>query len=284
MNIPDWFILQAENPKLLSNIDLNKIHFIEQDMWAEWIWEYVKCPCCNTIFSKKDIFWHLKKDIYIETVWKIQQILNINSIKCKKCDSDTDFIWWIKYLEEIKNRYRDEESFLTTMRNDRWEIIWFTDWYISNFDTIYKREFEHYYSDIWVNKIKEMISKIIWLDLPYKLLMHSTTWIEKKYSNLNIFISLLKKFYIELLNKWHNNILWIYESSIWTMAHAIYHIVWAKRINITNNNNICNVYKTSESDIFIHLNIIESFIKELNFPTKIFIKNNSLKIKEVLIR
>lgn len=39
--------------------DLLKIHEIEQDMWAEWIWEYLKCDWCWEIFSKKDIYWNL---------------------------------------------------------------------------------------------------------------------------------------------------------------------------------------------------------------------------------
>jgi len=189
MNIPSWFTLNSDDTKHISITDLKKIHEIEQDMWAEWIWEYVKCSQCSQVFWKNDIFWHLERKIYQETVQQIEKIIWLESIKCKKCNSDTDFIWWDTYLNEIKARYYDKESFLTTLRSDSWEIIWFSDGYINDLETIYKREFELYYSNIWLEKIKEMIKEKLSWNLPKKFFMHSTTWIEKKYSTLKLLYS-----------------------------------------------------------------------------------------------
>ena len=288
MNMPNWFTIENVDSKSISESDLNKIHEIEQDMWAKWIWEYVKCNCCSIIYSKKDIFGHFSKDIYIETVWKIEQILALDSIKCKKCNSDTISIWWTDYIYDIQERYNEKESFLTAFRDENWEIRWFSDWYINDFETIYKREFEYYYSNIWKEKIKKMINNIIWWELPDKLLMHSTVWVDLKNSNLNIFLIILKTFYNYLEYKWYWNILWIYESSIWTTIHSIYHVSWAKRLWITSNNllknKISNINNKSTSDIFIHNDIINSYVKKLELPFKVFLKNNSLKMREVLSR
>ena len=286
MNIPSWFTLQSEKPKLLTETDLRKIHEIEQDMWAEWIWEYVKCHNCSKIHSKKDIFWHVSKDIYKETVWRLEQILALDSIKCTDCGSDTESIWWEDYIEEIRERYGDEESFLTTYRDATWEIRGFTDAYINDFETIYKREFEYYYFIVWPDKIKGMIEKLISWKLPEKLLMHSTVWIEVRYSSLKVFLVILKKFYYYLLINWYKDVLWIYESSIWTTIHWIYHVVGTKRVWLTIWNNYWNLISNTSweiiSDIFIHPNIVSSFNKKLSISVKTFMKENSLKMKEVL--
>lgn len=288
MNIPNWFTIQSENPKNISQTDLKKIYEIEQDMWAEWIWEYTKCPWCWKIHSKKDIFGHLSNDIYKETVSKIEQIISINLTKCKNCGSNTEHIWWEQYIDQIKERYNDEESFLTTLRTHKWEIIWFADAYINDFDTVYEREFDFYYSDLGLKKIKETIWKKINFKIPEKVLMHSTTWIEAKYTSLNLFITLLKDFYLHLKNHSYNDLLWIYEASIWSIPHSIYHISGAKRIWITENNEssliVKNVSKDNKSDIFVHPNIIKSFVKALDVPIKNFVRLNSIKMKEVLIR
>jgi len=285
MNIPDWFSVESEDPKLMSKTDLRKIHEIEQDMWAEWIGEYVKCNSCQKILSKKNIFWHLSKDIYMETVWQIEQILAIDSIKCSECNSlDTSHIWWEKYISEIEQRYNDTESFITSLRDSNGEIRWFIDWYINDINTIYKREFEYYYSDIWINKIKEKIEFIIWNEIPNKLLMNSTIWLEVKYSNLNNFLIMLNIFYISLLWKWYWNILWIYESRIWSMAHAVFYTCWWKSIwlNDFSEININNLSDNSISDVFVHPNIVSIWSKELSISLKDFLKNNLYKMKEVL--
>jgi len=284
MNIPNWFLLKSENPQKITNEDLKKIHEIEQDMWAEWIWEYVKCVQCSKVFWKNDIFWHLEKAIYQETVWKIEKILNINSIKCKCCGWDTDFIWWEYYLKEIQERYNDEKTFLTTLRDNNGEICGFTDGYINDFDTIYEREFKYYYSNIWKNEIKKRIKTLISLDLPNTLLMNWVVALDTKYSNIQTFLAIIEQFYHNLLKLWYNDIIWIYEANIWDTAHSIYHIFWWKRILVGTKNQVSNRSDKHSSDILIHYDIVNTTLEKLSIPFKDFIKKNSKKMKEVLIR
>lgn len=288
MNVPSWFTIKSEIPKLLSETDLRKVHEIEQDMWAEWIWEYVKCPSCSKIHSKNDVFWHVSKDVYKETVWRLEQILALDSIKCQNCDSDTVPIWWEDYIEGIRERFADLESFITTFRDENWEIRWFTDGYINDFEVMYKRELEHYYYLVWPDKIKGMIEKLISWKLPDKLLIHNTTWLESNFSSLKTFLLLLKQFYVNLKPQWYDDIIWIYESTIWTTIHSIYHSVWWKRLWLTSWDDyweiVSNTYWEFKSDIFIHEGIVPSFNETLNVSLKTFMKNNSAKIREVLVK
>ncbi len=285
MSVLEWFTFQSENPKCISEDDLLKIYEIEQDMWAEWIWEYLKCNTCWEIYSKKDIYGNLKADLYIETVSELEKQTLFNEFECKCCWNETIHIWWKEYLNWIKDRYNDNEVFLTTIRNNVWEIVGFTDAYINDIDTIYFREFERYYYTLWLDEIKNKIWLILNWEVPNKILMHSTTWIENKYANLAMFLRILCEFYRYLQSQWYNEILWIYEACIWSTAHSLYHVAGAKRIWLTINNvKLENTYKGSVSDIFVHENIVPLIIKNFSLPVKNFMKMNSSKMKEVLIR
>lgn len=287
MNAPIWFstTIESINPKNISDIDIIKIHEIEQDMWAEWIWEYLKCDSCWEIYSKKDIYGDLTTDIYNETVAQIEKIIWFKWIDCEKCWDETSHIWGKEYLDEIRTRYNDEEAFLTIIRNNIWEVIWFSDVYINNLETIYKREFEHYYFEIWSDKIRKMIWVILNWNVPQKILMHSTTGIESKYANLGLFLSILSELYKHLQSQWYNDILWLYEACIWSTAHSLYHVAGAKRIWLNIDNlKWKNKYKDSVSDIFVHENIVPSIIETFSLPVKIFIKKYSTKMKQVLVR
>lgn len=275
--------------KKISEKDLLKIHEIEQDMWAEWIWEYLKCDWCWEIYSKNDIYWTLPWDIYVESVAKLEQISWIDITECKCCWDNVCHIWWKDYINDIQERYSDNESFLTIIRNQVWDIVWFTDAYISDLDTIYRREFEHYYNEIWLDKIKDMIKNILNWEIPREILMHSTTGIESKYSNIGLFLNLIYELYKNIYNIWYIDILGLYEASVWSTAHSLYYSVWAERIwinnwNIDSNYKLKNTHKESTSDIFVHKNIVTSAVNNFWLPVKIFMKKNSKKIREVLCR
>lgn len=277
-----WFYIDVVNPKNISEIDLIKITEIEQDMWArnDGIGEYVKCSSCNNIDSKEDIYWKLSNDIKILTVWKIENILEKNRIECSECGSDSKPIYQRdEYMEEIRNRYNNSDSYISIFRDSWWEIRWFADWYIDSFDTIYTREFEHYYKEIWIDWIKKSIESIINTNTPKELLVWTAVWIEEKYKNFNILYLLIKNFF-DGIGAYREGIMWIAESRIWTNTHWIYHSMWAKRLNLsnyTNNNSNFN------SDIFIHPWAVIDYKKEFWVTLKQFLRKHSIKMKEVLL-
>lgn len=280
-------IIESVNPKLLSKIDLEKIVEIEQDMWSREssIWEYVKCNNCWKIHSKEDIFWHISNEIKSLTVKKIESIIDFD-IVCLECNDNVSYIYNRNdYIESIIDRYNNLESNLSICRNKKLEIIWFFDWYKSNFIDIFNREFSKYYSDIWINTIINILETNFWINLENDLFVSSSLWMEDEYKNLINTYNLMKNFYTNVFQK-HWYIDWIYESKLWTNTHAIYEITWAKKIWISDDVNLFskvkNINLNSVSDIFIHKKIAETSLKSMNLSAKDFIKKNRINIKEIL--
>lgn len=274
--------------KTISDKDIEEITKIEQDMWAreEWLWEYVRCKCCQEIYSKENIFWHLERKIKIQTVAKIEELL-WSKPKCLKCWTETTHIFGIsEYMESVRERYRNSvNSFLTVYRDEAWTIRWFFDWYVDNFSTIYYREFEYYYSNFWIEWIKKLVKNKFWFDLPDTMLMCSALWMEEWYKNFNILYEMMRNFFSQVREVIWDNITWIYESSIWTNTHSIYHVAWWRNIWLsewTNRKKVKNVKDGHISDIFIHEYIPKSFLQKMEKPPKHFLRDNKEKMREIL--
>jgi len=170
---------ESINPKWISELDFNKICEIEQDMRArdEGLWEYVKCTCCNSIFSKQDIFWHLSSNIYSMTVAKIENLLDLDWVKCQNCNQKTQLIYWdSEHRKKVQERYKDSESHITVFRDENWEIKWFMDAYVDTLATIFHRELKYHYWNVWLEKIKKVIEDTMWREIPNSLLSFSALW------------------------------------------------------------------------------------------------------------
>lgn len=282
-------IVESVNPKSLSEKDLLKIAEIEQDMWAreESIWEYVKCNDCNKIYSKEDMYDYLSNDIKSQTVKKIEEIISCD-IVCNECSWIVTSIYDTKtYVNEIIDRYKNSDSFLTICRDNTWEIRWFFDGYVWNFETIYEREFEHYYSKIWKDWLKSIIEKNTNKKLPSELLMCSALWMEDKYRSFYSLYDMMRTYFKEVYDLLWEKVMWIYESAIWTNTHSIYHVAWWQQVWISSDSNlysqVTNTQKWHVSDIFLHENIAKSFISKMELPPRKFLKENKTKMKEVLV-
>ena len=131
---------------------------IEKDIWATWIWEYVKCNYCNEIHSKEDIFWHLPIDIKKKSVDILEELFLSDTINCKKCKSwNTSFIYDLDFnIQNIIDRYKNSvESYLSILHDDEWNFYWFSDWYIDKFKIIYKNELLIYF---WEDLYNDLIN------------------------------------------------------------------------------------------------------------------------------
>ena len=281
------FIIESIDPKTIINKDLEKIAEIEQDMWAreDSIWEYVKCTSCNHIDSKEDIFWSLSKDLKILTVWKIEEILELDHINCSKCGNHSETIYdRNKYIEEIRERYKIKKSVLSIIRDWDWEIRWFFDWYKSNFFDIFVNEFLKYYWDLSLNEIFTILDNKFSIDFSDDFFVSTALWMEEKYINFFTLYWLMKEFYWTV-NKQYWDIDWFYESKLWTNTHAIYELTWAKKIWITENidflSKIKNVNTKFISDIFFHKRIATESIMRMDIWVKDFIRENKKFIRQI---
>lgn len=274
-------IIESVNPRSLSKNDLEKIVEIEQDMWAreDWLWEYMKCESCLKIHSKEDIFWHLSNDIKMQTVKKIEEIIDFDKV-CSDCN------WKIKsiydrneYIESIRDRYFNSvESFLTVYRDDHWEIRWFFDWYIDSFEKIYEREFSYYYWDLGINIIKNIIEEKIWNKISNNIFVFSSVWIEKNYINFMIYINLLKLLFSSIPDD-KNSYLWITDVKDSTNISKLYKSLGSIELNLNNKIKFFNKNNKFSSDLYIHENVVLDYKKELSLPIRKFLNKYKASLK-----
>lgn len=273
--------------KSISESDLIRISQVEQDMWAreDWLWEYVQCKHCQKIHSKGDIFWHLSSEIRTENVNRILEVLSWDNISCTECWGDTNFLYWPEYVENIRERYLQSDSYLTVYRDLEWEIRWFMDWYIDNFDVIYDREFSTYYQNIWKIMLKQIIEKKIEMNMPDNLLTWASIWMEEKHKSFFVLFELIRSFFNSIEDS-RNNVLWISESVIWTNTHQIYHSMWAIQVWLNDDARLKPLLQNKsdvlQSDIFVQPRMTECYKKWFNLPVKQFLRKNRQKMNELL--
>lgn len=284
ISVPSW--IENLNPRSIWRKDLVRITEVAQDMRArdEWLWEYVRCDECWEIFSKEEIFWHLRRDLRILTVAKIEEALWWEKPNCPICHWKTLPVFdRNKYIDEIRERYSlSVDSFLTVYRDSKWDIRWFFDWYLDNFENIYRREFEDYYSCYWVEWIKRVIRKNYWIELPEVILLCSALWMDEWSKNFNILYELIRQFFLRIYIEYWWGVFWMAESTLWSNTHSIYHSVWAQRVWILElwwwkNHKIW----WKENDLFIHPMITADYFSKLKIWPREFLRENSRKMKEV---
>ncbi|MDD5213608.1 MAG: hypothetical protein PHG82_04250 [Candidatus Gracilibacteria bacterium] len=272
-------IIESVNPKMLSQKDLEKIVEIEQDMWAreDSLGEYVKCKCCNKIHSKEDIFGHLEKDIKIQTVKKIENIIDFE-IVCPDCNGQIKTIYdRNEYIESIRSRYNNTiESFLTVYRDNTGEIRGFMDGYIDNFRKIFDKELFFHFEDIGEFGLKKYINSKGY-SLTENLFTISSLGIEEEYKNFFITFDLIKYFALSVDSK-YDDLSGIFEAIVGSNTYKIFISMGANRVYI---NNILNNFglNNNETDILIHYNLVKEYKTKFNIPVMQFLRENKRKIR-----
>lgn len=275
--------IQTEDTLRLSEKDIIKIWEIEQDGWAHGLWEYRKCNDCWHVHSKQDIHGNLSRDEYTNTVKQIERLLGYPDILCQICTWNTSEIFWEEYIESIRDRYKNYTSYISTFRDDSWEIQWFLDGYISSFSNIYEKEFSAYYNEIWETAIREHIERLLERNITQELLTTNALCLHEKHKSMYIIYNLIKTFY-RCIEMEQPNMIWIYESMLWTNTHAIYEALWWKPIWIKDIKTRDNViwWKDYKSDIFIHENIWETVSNNIESDLKNFLRINSRWIRKII--
>lgn len=267
--------IRSIDPKLLTQSQFQRLNEVTQDMWAEGIWEFVQCNCCQKMMSKQDIFWHLEKEVYDETVKKIMWILSINEIPCISCGWETKFVYWKDNVETIRERLlKSSDSFLVIWENSLWDIIWYMDGYVNPLESIYKRELLYHYEDIGFPEINKRVEKILW-KIPENMISFSSMWLLWGYANFFTIFHMYKHFsqtvpleYLQTpgiteLDK-NNNLYFIYKNML------------SKSLGISENEElkikIKNTWVNYESDIVIFEHPLKNFLEQFSHWIKHFLK------------
>lgn len=263
------------NPYDLSERDFTRLNEITQDMWAEWIWEFVQCKCCWKMMGKKDIFWHLSKDVYDRTVKQIMAILKVKEISCIYCKWETDLVYGDDNTQNIKARLLDSEhSTLIVCENSSWEIVWYMDWYVDDLDTIFARELKYHYEYVWIDEIKNRVNKILrWT--PQKLISFSSLWLISWYWNFFNIFEIYKKF-SQSLPLDFINVPWITELDRNNNLYFIYKNMLSISLWLSDDNEtktkIANTWENYASDIVVFEKPLENFTKSFNVWIRDFLK------------
>lgn len=267
--------VRSVNPKDLTQWDFERLNEVTQDMWAHGIWELVQCSCCNKMMSKQDIFWHLEKEVYDETVKKIMWILSMSEIPCISCGGKTKFIYGEDHVENIKERLLEsEESFLVVCENKTWELVWYEEWYVDSLENIFRRELAYHYEVIWVDEIKRRIENIIGYN-PEKLLVLSSIWILNKYSNFFTLFEILKHFAINMPDRL-SNLVAISELDMNNNMNFLFQMtenisLWIHK-DPQLQQKIINTWKNYQSNLILILNVVQQYKYYLSGGIKNFLK------------
>lgn len=255
--------IRSISPNQLTKSDFNRLNVVSQDLWAHWIWEFVQCDCCRKMMSKKDIFWHLAKEMYDRTVSDIIKILWINSIPCIDCAKTTSFVYWEWHVNNIQERLLTKPSHLVVAQDSRGEIVWYMDWYVDSVDWIFNREYYSHYKDIWVWEIKNRVIQAIWY-LPNEMLVFSWIWLIERHSNFFNIFYLLKHFF-ETISTIDVNTPAIWELDKNNHIYRLFNIIWYLSLWINDDEKLRNliINKSDEyiSEMVVHPNPI-AVIKE----------------------
>lgn len=268
-------IVTSINPKDLREKDFESLKEVWQDLWAHSIQEFVQCKSCNKMMWKKDIFWHLKKEIYYKTVKKIMDLIKIDKIDCIYCSSETEFVYWDEYLENIKDRLINHNSHIVVAKYISWEIVWYIDWYTDSIDWIFHREYYSHYKEIWVLEIKNRVRNILWY-LPNEMIWYSWVGLIEEYSNFFNIFALLREFY-KTIDSINPKTPAFTELDRNNNFNHIFKIMWYESLNIHNDeilsNKITNVWENYNSELVIFRKPIEDYRKNfLDLWIKSFLK------------
>lgn len=241
------------DPSKLCDERLGQIFNIEQDMWGreEWLWEYLKCDSCFKVYSKQDIYGHLPKNEYQDTVSELEEREERDIFSCQCCESPLLHSFWKdEYMNEIKTRYANKATLLLMERGN--ELIGFMDGYVASFDTIYNRELSDHYWDLGIEIVRQMVVDSLGDVMPKEFFSCSSSWTRQKYMNMIHIYNLLQNFY-ENFPEDMETVTALSELHAWWPYTRIFWSLWAKSIGIREKHGsgieTTNAY---DSDIYVH--------------------------------
>jgi len=256
----------------LSSEQILDIFNIEQDMWArkEGLWEYVRCEDCKSVYSKQDIYNNLPSDKYSMTVSEIELEYNTSSILCLNCKSDTVHCFSPEeYIQDIRDRYNQKALLVVMKQQDT--LVGFMDGYVSDFGTIYYKEFEEHYQDMGLEKLTEMIQWKLGEIIPEEVFSCTSMWTRESYMNFTNIYLLLQNFFKNFPQE-YDNILGISEIRLGWSLDRLYSILWSQKVGTSEYSELIRTSDTYMSEIFLQENIWTTYKKGFSVWLRDFLR------------
>lgn len=259
------------DPTSLTPNVLTEIHETLQDMWSTALWELVRCHVCDTIFGKKEIFWHLPIELYRQTVSNILRQSGRNDIPCPHCEWDTEFIYGDEHLANLIEKIKTSVySYIQLYRGENREIQWIGLYYIDTFSEIFHHELSPHYETIGEQWLHRKIEKTLWFNPGY-MIAFAAIWFREWYGNMNILFEILKNAF--------TNIPYKYRASPGIMEvdqkNAVYRVfthIGGIPLDLESSH-ISNTREFYKSKILCFHHPVESFENHFSTNLPSFIKN-----------
>ncbi len=290
-NIIEWSRVDIGSQGYVASIDtsqitpeqIQKIYEIEQDMWSHGLGSYIWCNNCETISSKEDLYGYLEKTLRMKTVHEIEAVLWNECPDCPSCKSnDTYHVFDEEYRDtSIATRYSFEESFLTVFCDISWEIRGFMNAYVTDFDTIYDKEFEPFYGESTRPIVAKKIQDIIRQDIPEKMIWVNNIWTEQPYASMTIYYYILKSL-CHHLSMEHSDMLWLWDSILWNATNGLYHICWWERLEVDSYLDDSVINEDFKTDIMLHKNTFADTLDQLWDSPRDFFRKHIWTIKNIV--
>lgn len=261
-------------PSNLSDIDLNRVYNLEQDMWArsEWLWEYLQCWSCESMFSKQDIYDKRDTELYRLTVAEIEALSSNKISCCPDC-------WWElrhrfpreSYIDEMKKRYSGK-AHMVLMKCEN-QIVWFMDGHISDYDTVFNRDFAYRYSQINKEQISWAIRDILW-EVPDLMFSCSSMWTTETYMSFQNIYLLLQAFFVNFPSQyeWYTG---VSELDMGGSLEKIYTKLGAKMIDMADITDI-NSSDSYTSGIYVQERLWEVYKNWFSKDLRTFLRERAI--------
>ncbi|MDD3145401.1 MAG: hypothetical protein PHV23_04795 [Candidatus Gracilibacteria bacterium] len=267
--------IEKVDTKNISDSTLLEMAKVQKDMWAYGLGEYVRCNCCNEIYSKNDIFGHLSSEIKTQSVTKLEEIFLGDSVRCKECNStNTEFMYDIDHnVQTFLERYK-KESFLVLSYNVEGNIIGFCDGFIGSFEEIYNNELLSHYGNIDSIFLKKIIEEKLSISSLNNMLNFSSMGTYQKYISYNFIYNLLRKFFRSI--NVDGLIPGITELDKTNSLYKIYKMMGSISLGLDRKylNNLSDNY---DSDICVFPDPINDFRTKYDIPFRELIKKHNIK-------
>jgi len=284
LSITRWATtIESFDPHNLTSDEFQDIHEVNQDMWARGLGEFLECKNCNYIASKADIFLDPKFNIWVyqykQSVKQIMKDLSCQSFDCPHCKNSMVEIYWSHYLQDIKSRLLDNQSYLTLCKFNN-KIVWYMDFFSTSLENAYERDLKRHYHNIWFEEIKTRVTNILGY-IPDEVFCFTSIWLLE---NHNSFFSVFQLLNISLQSvpDEYNYRPGITEVSKSTNLHPMYTIMTGKSLGIAEDPTlypkITNKQNWYLSDIMIFAHPVETFKKNFSIGIRQFLKEYWSKI------
>lgn len=285
MYINNDISVNVTDPMSLSMKDFERLNEVTQDMWADGLWEFIKCNDCWEIQWKQEIFWSISTEIYKNTVSEIMRILWTNEISCPFCWGKTSYIYWPENIDAIHERLTKSESLLVLCRDAIGNIVGYMDMYIDNFDVIFRRELKSHYGLIWANEIKNRVDKILWKKTT-SMISFSAMWMTKEYMSMYHIFKIWNTLSSSVIPERYLSMPGITELDRNNNLSSLYEMMWSNSLWIFHdknlNNKIINTGKAYSSDLVVFDTPIIDFKTKFSIWIKQFLRkyHKQRKLKE----